>query len=38
VDPTVVQKVPMHNTQSLDNHQLGTSDIKKIKALVKALQ
>ena len=38
IDPTVVQKVPMHNTQSLDTHQLGTSDVTKIKALLKAIK
>lgn len=38
IDPTIVQKVPMHNTKSLDTHQLGASDVTKIKALLKVLK
>lgn len=37
VDPSVVERVPMHNTASLDEHQIGVSDIEKIKSLLKAL-
>jgi copper homeostasis protein len=38
IDPSVLQSVPMHNTKTLDQHEVGFSDIDKIKALLKAVQ
>lgn len=38
IDPSIVQRVPMHNTQTLNQHQLRVSDIEKIKALLTAVQ
>ncbi|MFT5751545.1 MAG: copper homeostasis protein [Flavobacteriales bacterium] len=38
IDPSVLQSVPMHNTRTLDQHEVGFSDVEKIKALLKAVQ